>query len=262
MENVEYGLVTRGVEKLQRRHRAETALAMMNLGGLGERYPGELSGGQQQRVAVARAVVVEPDVLLLDEPLSNLDARLRADMRVELKALARRLGVTTIYVTHDQREALSMADRVAVMKDGRVVQCAPPRQLYAKPRNEFVATFVGDANVFDGSVASAREGAVAVNVGERTFKAARSAEFAEGEPVRLLFRPEDVETGEDLEGENTFEARVTDVSFAGDREEVVLTDPKGRVVRAIRAPGAKPLELGEQTFARFPAASAHVFRVE
>lgn len=154
LANVEYGLRMRGVAPGERSRRAREMLALVKLSGFGERRPAALSGGQKQRVALARALINEPAVLLLDEPLGALDLRLREEMQIELRNLQRRLGITFVYVTHDQGEALSMADRVAVFSQGRIEQLAAPRDLYAKPRTAFVARFVGGANVFEGEVAA------------------------------------------------------------------------------------------------------------
>src|SRR5690349_5350313 len=151
-QNVAYGLVARRVPAADIRRRVEQALAMVGLAGLGERPATRLSGGQQQRVALARSLVGEPRVLLLDEPLSNLDAKLRERMRVELKQLQKRLGVTTVYVTHDQTEALALSDRIIVMEAGRIVQQGDGREIYRHPRSRFVVDFVGHANLVDGTV--------------------------------------------------------------------------------------------------------------
>ena len=150
-ENVAFGLRIRGVGREEIAKRAERALEMVRLGRLGDRYPKQLSGGQQQRVALARALVYEPRVLLLDEPLSNLDAKLRIEMRSEIRNLQRELGVTALYVTHDQEEALSISDRVVVMNQGRIEQISSPWELYNRPQTLFVASFVGTANVLAGA---------------------------------------------------------------------------------------------------------------
>ncbi|MCB1355157.1 MAG: ABC transporter ATP-binding protein [Maritimibacter sp.] len=146
-ENVAYGLMVQGVDKLARRDAAEEMLELVKLAGFGDRKPAQLSGGQRQRVALARALVNKPKVLLLDEPLGALDLKLREAMQVELKALQRALGITFVFVTHDQSEALSMADRVAVFNHGKIVQLGPPEDIYQRPRTRFVADFVGSANV-------------------------------------------------------------------------------------------------------------------
>ncbi|PZA08080.1 MULTISPECIES: ABC transporter ATP-binding protein [unclassified Meiothermus] len=149
-DNVAYALMVRGVGRAERYRRAEEMLELVKLAGLGDRRPGQLSGGQRQRVALARALINRPKLLLLDEPLGALDLKLREEMQIELKALQRQLGITFVYVTHDQGEALSMSDRVAVFNQGRIEQLDTPRRLYEYPKTEFVARFVGSANVLEG----------------------------------------------------------------------------------------------------------------
>jgi iron(III) transport system ATP-binding protein len=167
LENVAYGLQSSGLRKKEAREKAEEGLNLVGLAGMGHRLPAELSGGQQQRVAVARALVLEPQVLLLDEPLSNLDARLRRRVRTEIRELQQRLGFTAVYVTHDQDEALAVSDRIIVMKDGEIAQSGAPRELYEAPASSFIADFMGEANVIpcevislDGSEALIRVGGV------------------------------------------------------------------------------------------------------
>jgi iron(III) transport system ATP-binding protein len=163
-ENVSYGLRMSGVAKAERRARTEATLESVGLKGLGERAPSELSGGQQQRVAVARAVVLEPDVLLFDEPLSNLDAKLRRRVREDIRELQQRLGITAVYVTHDQEEALAISDRIIVMRDGRIAQEGTPRDLYERPADRFIADFIGDANVLEARIERVEGGIAAVSV--------------------------------------------------------------------------------------------------
>jgi putative spermidine/putrescine transport system ATP-binding protein len=151
-ENVAFGLDMRGVGKAERDRRVEEALALVGLSVLADRYPRRMSGGQQQRVALARALVIKPSVLLLDEPLSNLDAKLREEMQIELRAIQRTVGTTTILVTHDQSEAMALSDRIVVMNKGRVEQIARPDEAYSRPATPFVASFLGKTNVFSGEV--------------------------------------------------------------------------------------------------------------
>lgn len=155
LDNVAYGLRVRKVPKAQRRERARQALDMVQLSHLVDRRPTQLSGGQRQRVALARAIVVQPKVLLLDEPLGALDQKLREQMQVELKSLQRELGITFIFVTHDQQEALTLSDRIAVFNSGQIVQVGSPREIYESPQTQYVATFVGTSNVFEGAVSQA-----------------------------------------------------------------------------------------------------------
>ena len=165
-KNIAYGLKTRGVDKKEIVRRVDEALALVKLTGFADRKPRQLSGGQQQRVALARALVIKPKVLLLDEPFSALDKNLRGSMQVELKQIQRELGVTTIFVTHDQGEALSMSDRIAVMSAGRILQIAAPDDIYRRPADRFVASFVGDANILNGRLVEKRGDVAVVSVGD------------------------------------------------------------------------------------------------
>ena len=165
-DNVAYGLKARKVPAREIKPRVDEALKLVQISHLADRKPNELSGGQQQRVALARAFVIEPSVLLMDEPLSNLDAKLRVQMRSVIKKLQRRLGITTIYVTHDQEEALAISDRIAVMKDGHIMQIGTPNEIYAKPQNPFVAGFIGVSNFLDCEVSAPGGGVADVFLGE------------------------------------------------------------------------------------------------
>lgn len=165
LENVAYGLEAGGQSKAEARENANAGLALVGLDDFGPRLPAELSGGQQQRVAVARALVLQPQVLLLDEPLSNLDARLRRRVRTEIRELQQRLGFTAVYVTHDQQEALAVSDRIVIMESGRIAQEGPPRELYEQPASEFIADFMGEANVLPCEVLEIGAGRATVQVG-------------------------------------------------------------------------------------------------
>ncbi len=164
-DNVAYGLESSGLSRKDARERAEDGLALVGLAGMGQRLPAELSGGQQQRVAVARALVLEPQVLLLDEPLSNLDARLRRRVRTEIRELQQRLGFTAVYVTHDQDEALAVSDRIIVMKDGQIAQSGSPRELYEAPASSFIADFMGEANVIPCEVVGIEDSEAEIRIG-------------------------------------------------------------------------------------------------
>jgi len=191
-KNIAYGLKTRGVEKKEIARRVDEALALVKLSGFADRKPRQLSGGQQQRVALARALVIKPKVLLLDEPFSALDKNLRGSMQVELKQIQRELGVTTIFVTHDQGEALSMSDRIAVMSAGRIRQIAAPDDIYRRPVDRFVASFVGDANVLNGRIIERRGNVAVIAVQDVHVEvpAAPVAELAIGDAVHVFVRPE------------------------------------------------------------------------
>jgi iron(III) transport system ATP-binding protein len=164
LDNVAYGLESSGLSRKEAREKAEEGLALVGLAGMGGRLPAELSGGQQQRVAVARALVLEPQVLLLDEPLSNLDARLRRKVRTDIRELQQRLGFTAVYVTHDQDEALAVSDRIIVMKEGVIAQAGAPRELYEAPASSFIADFMGEANVVACEVLGVENGKARVRI--------------------------------------------------------------------------------------------------
>ncbi|MFO1049163.1 MAG: ABC transporter ATP-binding protein [Geminicoccaceae bacterium] len=170
IENVAYGLSVSGVRKAEAHGRAEEALALVGLAGYGARLPSELSGGQQQRVAVARAVVLQPQVLLFDEPLSNLDAKLRRHVREEIRELQQKLGITAVYVTHDQAEALAISDRVIVMRNAGIAQDGTPRELYEHPADRFVADFIGDANIVEAEIAAVEGAEAEVRLGPATLR--------------------------------------------------------------------------------------------
>jgi putative spermidine/putrescine transport system ATP-binding protein len=217
-DNLAFGLRMRKADKAEITRRVGSALELVHLDGLERRYPRELSGGQQQRVALARALVVEPAVLLLDEPLSNLDAKLRQAMREEIVELQQRLGITTIFVTHDQEEALAIARRIAVMDAGRVEQIGAPEAIYGHPRTEFVARFIGEANLLPGEVLGAEQGALRVRADMGSvLRAPVDAAFAPGDRVLVMVRPEKIRVGLGSAGaeENRIEALVKSVSFLG-----------------------------------------------
>lgn len=188
-ENVAYGLKAKKVNKNEIEKRVEEALELVQIKPLKDRKPNELSGGQQQRVALARAFVIEPSVLLMDEPLSNLDAKLRVQMRTIIKKLQRRLGITTIYVTHDQEEALAISDRIAVMKDGNIMQVGTPEQIYRKPANTFVAGFIGVSNFIDCEIAGDAAGAATLKINEEYSLNAKLLKPYNGKGV-ISARPE------------------------------------------------------------------------
>ncbi|WBL76773.1 ABC transporter ATP-binding protein [Bradyrhizobium xenonodulans] len=188
-QNIAFGLEMRKLARTQLDDRVEEALSMVRLSGFGDRYPSQLSGGQRQRVAIARSLAIQPSVLLLDEPMSNLDAKLRGEMHVELRALQRRLGITTVLVTHDQVEAMTMSDRIAVMTNGSISQLGSPHEIYDKPASEFVYKFLGHANVITGEITSRNHSSAVVRVGSTTFSAAIS-ETHVGSEIELFVRPE------------------------------------------------------------------------
>jgi ABC-type Fe3+/spermidine/putrescine transport system ATPase subunit len=196
-DNVAYGLRVAHASRADRERRVTETLAFVGLTGLGDRWPSQLSGGQQQRVAVARALVIEPQVLLLDEPLSNLDAKLREQLRVEMRILQRRLGMTFVYVTHDQEEALSLSDWIAVMNAGKVEQAGAPWEIYYHPRTAFLADFVGAVNLVPAKIAEIGDGQVTVTFGSHRASVRQPADvaLASGQDVKLCVRPESFTIG-------------------------------------------------------------------
>jgi putative spermidine/putrescine transport system ATP-binding protein len=212
-DNIGFGLRVRKTPRDRIRAKVSELLTLINLPDKGSRYPYQLSGGQQQRVALARALAIEPQVLLLDEPLSALDAKIRVALRKEIRTIQRQLGITTVYVTHDQEEALSLSDRVVVMSEGRIEQIAAPAEIYNFPATPFVASFVGTLNLLGANVVDASEGRV--SVGGQEVRAARPIQEARnGSTVTLALRPESIELGEGG-GSNRLRGNVEDVSFLG-----------------------------------------------
>jgi len=216
-ENIEFGLRNLKVPSADRRARVQEILQMVELGALGERLPRQLSGGQQQRVALARALAIRPAVLLLDEPFSNLDAQLRVRMREELRGLIGKLDTTTLFVTHDQEEALVLADRIVVMNEGRVEQVGPPREIYDRPKTRFVAQFIGLCNFIPATVTESSGDSLIVEAGQGAqLRAARGANApAKGAKAVLAVRPENVRIGNAGPHDNRVAGRVRTVTYLG-----------------------------------------------
>src|SRR5215472_232710 len=226
-ENVGFALKQRGIGRTVIAERVAETLEIVRLGGYEGRYPRQLSGGQQQRVALARAIIFRPRVLLMDEPLSALDKKLREELQLEIKRLHQQLGITFIYVTHDQREALIMSDRVAVMNEGRIEQAGSPSDLYDRPANRFVAGFVGESNFLDGEVVEVRGREVSVQIAGATLTAISDRTPAIGARVALAVRPEKIEFRDGAAAgaqarSNTLSALVRDVTFVGEMHRYVL----------------------------------------
>jgi spermidine/putrescine ABC transporter ATP-binding subunit len=222
-DNVAFGLRMRRIRGAERATRVKEALDLVKLSGYGERYPKQLSGGQQQRVALARAIVVRPAVLLLDEPLGALDKSLREDMQVELRQLQRKLGITTVFVTHDQEEALTLSDHVAVMHDGIIEQLGPPRALYERPHSEFVAGFLGASNFFDARVVA--RGAVEI-AGQRV---SLDGDHAVGAMLRIAVRPEKIALGPPAAVQG-LEAHIREIVYRGATTHLYLDSAAGPII--------------------------------
>ncbi|MFT4009726.1 MAG: ABC transporter ATP-binding protein [Nocardioidaceae bacterium] len=214
LENVQFGLREHKVSKAEARTRAADALALVDLTGFEDRRPAQLSGGMQQRVALARALVLNPQVLLLDEPLGALDLKLRRQLQIMLKQVQREVGITFVYVTHDQEEAFSMSDRVGIMSKGQLVQVSTPRELYERPLTRFVADFVGSSNQLPATVTSSQDGAYAVRIAGREMRVAGASGQGAGDECVAILRPEEVrweQDGADL----VVDGVVRDVSYVG-----------------------------------------------
>jgi iron(III) transport system ATP-binding protein len=237
-ENVAYGLEVRSVSAAERKERVREALAIVQMEKFAERTPNQLSGGQQQRIALARALVIKPDVLLLDEPLSNLDAKLRLEMREEIRRIHAQTKITTIYVTHDQKEALSLATRMAVLRDGSVEQIGDPRTVYRLPANRFVADFIGETNWLSAEVVTASSTELFLKTELGVFNAATKLNAPVGTKVWLGFRPEAVQIG--FHETNSFKTTITHVSYLGEVEQYGLEISPGRIIKAFEQ---NPLEI-------------------
>jgi putative spermidine/putrescine transport system ATP-binding protein len=254
-DNVAFGLDARGIRRAEAARRIARVLELVHLGGLDRRYPRQLSGGQQQRVALARALVLNPDVLLLDEPLSNLDARLRQEVRDEIRALQQETGITTVLVTHDQEEALTMSDRIVVLQAGVIVQSGRPLDVYHAPRDLFVADFLGDANALRGRVE--RRGGGVVFATSRGLVVALDASRG-GRPEStaiLLVRPETIEIarGVAVPG-GAFAGAVTAVRYRGATVDFGVRLDTGDEVRVLKTlPGYQDVRAGERIWVRWDA---------
>ncbi|MGC4033148.1 MAG: ABC transporter ATP-binding protein [Tepidisphaeraceae bacterium] len=257
-QNIRYGLEVRKVPKAEADARVEEAVEMVQLGRFASKKPNEMSGGQQQRVALARALVVKPDCLLLDEPLSNLDAKLRLEMRTEIRRICRASGLTAIYVTHDQKEALSIADRMAVLNFGKVEQIGRPQDLYLRPKNKFVANFMGETNFIEGVVAEATADAVVFDTPlGRVVSSQKADGVAAGQKVTLSIRPETIKLNAAGPAVNRFDATVHDTIYLGEVAQHVVSITVGGKKTELRA-----FELNPKVVARDGATEAAVVSVD
>jgi putative spermidine/putrescine transport system ATP-binding protein len=255
-DNVAFGLRMRRVPKPEAARRAGEALGLVRLQGLGDRYPRQLSGGQQQRVALARALVIRPEILLLDEPLSNLDAKLRQEMRMELVEILEQVGITTIFVTHDQEEALALSHRVVVMHDGRIEQVGTPSEVYEDPATPFVAKFLGETNVLTARVvASGADGTVCDVGGGRQVRSDRRADVRPGAAVEVIVRAERLRLGERSSGlANSFPAAVEHVLYLGGDIRYLVRLGEHRLIAVEKNRGdGKVWKAGQAIHVEWPA---------
>ncbi len=249
-ENLSFPLEVRKIGKSDREEKVKRALDMVEMGSFGGRRPAQLSGGQQQRIALARALVFEPELVLMDEPLGALDKQLREKMQFEITHLAHELGITTVYVTHDQTEALTMSDRVAVFDDGRIQQIAPPDKLYEEPENSFVAQFIGENNTMLGTIKEIKNGVAVVALDHGELIDAKPVNVSEaGERTRVSIRPERVEFNKDRlqKGAHTLKAEVLEFIYMGDifRTRLKVAGMNEFVVKTRNAPDQVRLKPGE-----------------
>jgi putative spermidine/putrescine transport system ATP-binding protein len=251
--NVAFGLRMRRLPKADVAARVEQALALVQLGAHADKYPNQLSGGQQQRVAIARAIVIEPPLVLMDEPLSNLDAKLRLEMRTEIRRLHRELGLTTIYVTHDQEEAFSLADRLVVLRDGVTQQIGTPAEVYYRPANHYVADFVGFRNAVPMTL-ERRAGDAGIASGHGLSARGTVCGEESGGAVTLAIRPDDLVVGG--AGENAFEITVDAVEFRG---RGFVVDGRTASGQRLRGTSAAAVPIGDAVTLRAPSAKVLLF---
>lgn len=250
-ENLSFPLEVRGMDKSTREAKVKRALDMVQMGTFCNRRPAQLSGGQQQRIALARALVFEPELVLMDEPLGALDKQLREHMQFEITRLAHELGITTVYVTHDQTEALTMSDRVAVFDDGRIQQLAPPAQLYEEPQNSFVAQFIGENNTLEGIVREIKGDLAVVQLDSGDLIDAKPINVSKpGERTRVSIRPERVETNKSRlqPGAHTLKAEVLEFIYMGDifRTRLRVAGNDEFIVKTRNAPDQARMQPGQQ----------------
>ena len=258
-DNITYGLKLKKIPRAEIANKVSQVLKLVNLTGLEKRFPGQLSGGQQQRVALARALVLNPDVLLLDEPLSNLDAKIRIQVRAEIRKLQKELGITTIYVTHDQEEALTLSDRIAVINLGKLLQIGSPRDLYERPENPFVADFIGINNLIPGDVQE-------INSAEKWMKVQTKVgplicfgneRFKPGDPCMISVRPETASISQLEDTQKEFNYIGGTVSFASYIGNTIRYDVEinGEIIFKVDVQnpwGYQPFSIGEKVYVSFP----------
>jgi putative spermidine/putrescine transport system ATP-binding protein len=259
-QNIGFGLKVAGVPRAESDARVAEMLSIIKLPEFGDRYPYQLSGGQQQRVALARALAPKPKLLLLDEPLSALDAKVRVSLREEIRSIQKKLGITTIFVTHDQEEALSMSDRIVVMYGGKAEQVGTPFEIYNKPATRFVASFVGTLNILEGTVSDPASGTVSINGSEIALKRALDGKAA-GDEISLALRPEAISVGNHPGRDASIAGEISDVSFLGSVIRVRVGVGKNAVsLDTFNSPATPPPVVGETANIRFAASDLLVLQ--
>ena len=246
-DNIAYGLKMKKVPNSEIRERVLEMMELVQLGGFEKRYPSQLSGGQKQRVAIARALINRPRVLLLDEPLGALDLKLRKQMQLELKRLQKKLNITFIYVTHDQEEALTMSDRIAVMHDGIIDQLDTPKEIYEHPKTKFVATFIGETNTFDGCISDMQENHITVSL-ENGIVQGIGTDFKSQEYLTVSVRPEKMKYADSPVDGFTLTATVKDYVYVGSVIKCIALLPNGNEVKIERLAGEELPKIGSPIF--------------
>ena len=254
-DNVAYGLKIRKVAKDEIAERVTAMLKLVELEGLEGRMTNQLSGGQQQRVALARALVVQPSVLLFDEPLSNLDAKLRVAMRTEIRSIQQTVGITAIYVTHDQSEAMSISDQIIIMNKGKIAQMGTPREIYYQPKNEFVADFIGEVNFLTGNVTSIDSKAIHVDVGGVDITAESFEKVSKGDPCKIVLRPESIT----LADQGVLPCTVTLSTFMGSYQ-YYQADVNGMMIKITEynPKNRKLYQAGDKAYLNFESGNLHI----
>ncbi len=259
-DNVAYGLKLRKMDPGTIKEKVTNILKMVGLEGMEDRMTNQLSGGQQQRVALARALVIEPGVLLFDEPLSNLDAKLRVDMRTEIRRIQQEAGITAVYVTHDQSEAMAIADRIIVMKKGLVDQVGDPKTIYYHPVDSFVADFIGESNFLKGTLTSKDGKGCLVNVGGHSVEVADAGSFNEGAKVMLVLRPESAH----VEDEGVLPCKVVLSRFMGHYQNYHVKTPNGDLIKIteFNPKNKRIYQVGDDAYVKFSPDDLHVLAAE
>ena len=254
-DNIAYGLKIRKVAKNEIAERVMAMLKLVELEGLEGRMTNQLSGGQQQRVALARALVVQPSVLLFDEPLSNLDAKLRVAMRTEIRRIQQTVGITAIYVTHDQAEAMSISDQIIIMNKGKIAQMGTPREIYYQPKDEFVADFIGEVNFLTGSVTSIDSKAIHVDVGGVDITAESFEKVSKGDPCKIVLRPESIT----LADQGVLPSTVTLSTFMGSYQ-YYQADVNGMMIKITEynPKNRKLYQAGDKAYLNFESGNLHI----
>lgn len=254
-DNVAYGLKLKNLDKATIREKVANIIELVGLKGMENRYPNQLSGGQQQRVALARALVMEPGVLLFDEPLSNLDAKLRVYMRTEIRKIQKKVGITAIYVTHDQSEAMSLSDRIIIMNKGIIEQVGTPKEVYYTPNTEFVADFIGTANFIEGTIESRSELEAQVNVYGKLMAIPYSGSKKAGDKCKIVLRPEAVQ----ISKEGIFKGKVTLSTFMGSYQDYVIRINDAEIkIQDNNPQGRQVFEEGDEAAISFSPYNAHI----